>query len=327
MAIATTSILAIFFFAYIGFTNESLYTIAHGTVNMLVISFFHLLLLVQAAKYANHFFRLKRRFYRYILTYIVTVAYSFCISPVRIFFADSDWRIITFQQQMITIFAGSLVLDAIIIAVHNLVIMYRLNADAEIENEQLKAANSEAHNLLLRQQIHPHFLFNALNILKALYKKDPSSGDEYIVHLANFLRAAISNTSAKLVTPADEAALCNDYIVMQKIRFGDALQCYIDPALSQNRQDHIPSFSLQPLLENAIKHNEVSDAAPLTIRVFERNGYVVVESNLQKKKQPAASTGNGLQNLQKRYELISGDPVIITEANGIFSVQLKILKA
>jgi LytS/YehU family sensor histidine kinase len=235
--------------------------------------------------------------------------------------------VITFEQRLVAIIFGSILLNTLILIMHNSVILYHKKNDAEIENAQLKAANAEANNLLLKQQIQPHFLFNALNVLKSLYKKDANAGDAYIVHLANFLRASLSNTSAKVVSLADEVKLCDDYIAMQKLRFGNALQYEINIPSTESTVGFVPSFSLQPLLENAIKHNDVTDEKPLSIKVYTANGYVVVANNLQRKKTAVVSTGNGLANLIKRYELISGDEVIIEENETSFSVRLKILKA
>lgn len=327
MVLVSSGFLCVFLTTYSGFTGEIIFTIVHAGLNMLAVSFMHIGVLILLNRYASQMTLNRQRIYRYSIAYVLTIILSFCIRPLRALFADETWRTSTLQQQIITVFTGGLALNMLVLIMHNLVIAYQAKTDAEIENAELKAANAEANNLLLKQQIQPHFLFNALNILKTLYKKDVNSGDEYIVHLANFLRASVSNTSEKVVKLADEIKICTDYIAMQKIRFGDALQCDISIDTAEGRQDFVPSFSLQPLLENAIKHNDATNQQPLYIRLFKEDGYIVVENNLQPKKQPVPSGGYGLSNLMKRYELLSGEEIIIKEDETAFSVRLKILTA
>ncbi len=324
MSLGISSILAIFLFTYIGSGRESVYTVLHAAVNIVVIGLFHIFLISRASANPRFFFNRKRRLLRYCLTYVVTVFYSFIVSPLRDFFADPDWRMISTHQKIITILVGGILLDTVIISVHNLVIMYRLNATAELENEQLKAANAESQTLLLQQQIHPHFLFNALSMLKTLYHQNVKEGDTYIIHLSGFLRAAISNTAEKLVTVSQELSLCNDYISMQQIRFGNALHYSIDPLLLNDSDSMIPSFALQPLLENAIKHNEITERKPLHIRVFKQEDYIIVSNNLQLKTQPVLSTGKGLNNLNKRYELLFGEIPRVEKSSDTFAVFLKV---
>lgn len=86
------------------------------------------------------------------------------------------------------------------VVLHDQVILQHSKTQADLENMQLKATVSEASNLLLRQQIHPHFLFNSLTILKSLYKKDPVKGEFYLTRLANFLRASISDHASKITS-------------------------------------------------------------------------------------------------------------------------------
>ena len=327
LAVVFSGFVAIFVSAYLGFNSETVFSVIQTAISILLVGFVHLWVRVKLSRYKNRLSAKKHQLYQLTISYVATLIYSFCTSPLRKMVSDNTWKTITYEQQLITIIVGSLGVNIFILIMHNFLITYQAKSFAEVEIARLKLANAEAKNQLLKQQVHPHFLFNALNILKTLYKKDAAAGDTYIVHLANFLRAAISNTSAKVVSLADEIKLCTDYIAMQKIRFGNALQYnnYIFPA--ESREDFIPSFSLQPLLENAIKHNDVTDAQPLTIRVFKEDGYVVVENNLQRKKGPVVSTGSGLANLIKRYELLSGDEVIIQEEAAVFSVRLKILEA
>ncbi|GAA4327100.1 hypothetical protein GCM10023149_30320 [Mucilaginibacter gynuensis] len=196
---------------------------------------------------------------------------------------------------------------------------------SELELSRLKTANAEAMNLALKQQIHPHFLFNALNTLKALYHKDTQIADDYIVHMANFLRASIYHNTANISMLKDEVALLMDYLEMQRIRFGAALDCTIDVSNETLNNYYLPSFSLQPLLENAIKHNTFTLEDPLKVKISQQAGWLIVSNHIQKKKMKVASTGYGLANLAERYKLCSGNEIIIEETASIFSVSIKLL--
>jgi len=226
------------------------------------------------------------------------------------------------QNRIIIHFIAFVVFNTLTIVFQNQVLLQHSKAHSELENMQLKAAIAEASNLLLRQQIHPHFLFNSLTTLKSLYKKEPAKGEFYITTLANFLRASISNHTAKISRLDVELALCRDYMEMQKIRFDTAIEYIVD--IPEDRRGFLPFFSIQVLLENAIKHNALTDANPLKLEVFENDGHITVRNNLQAKKNKEVSTGSGLANLSERYQLLSGHPILIDQNADRFSVSIKL---
>lgn len=264
------------------------------------------------------------RWYYYLATYIYTVVVLLSLWPGFAALAGTDWAY-TDMKLLFTFLYTALPLDAIVLVLHRFVLLQHAKVVADADYAQLKIAHTEAANQLLRQQIHPHFLFNALNTLKSLYKKDTHAGEAYLVHLADFLRAAMADDNHKISLLADELKLCNDYLEMQKMRFGEALVCDINIPESIKSSGCVPSFSLQPLLENAIKHNEITEEAPLKISISSDGDRVVVANNLQPKLYKEISTGKGLANLTERYRIGSGDEVIINDDNAIFSVSIKIL--
>jgi len=226
-------------------------------------------------------------------------------------------------QVLLTFFVSAIFVNTLIIMVQNYVVLEHDKLKTNLELSALKVAHAEAENLLLRQQVHPHFLFNALGTLKALYKQNPKAGDTYVIHLANFLRASVSNHTNKIARLDEELTLLQDYLEMQKIRFGTALVCTIHVPKESLKTYWLPAFSLQPLLENAIKHNELTEEMPLQVVVSQQGDRMVISNNLQRKRTKEPSTGNGLSNLTERYRLLSGDAVIIEEREGVFSVSLK----
>ena len=101
--------------------------------------------------------------------------------------------------------------------------------------------------LKLKQQIHPHFLFNSLNTLKALINKSPDDAEDYLIKLSDFLRVTVSTEYDNIVKIKDELKLCLDYLEMQKIRYGEALQFHIDIPEKIVQTGFVPVFSLQLL--------------------------------------------------------------------------------
>ena len=90
-------------------------------------------------------------------------------------------------------------------------------------------------------------------------------------------------------------------------------------------QMQLPVFSIQLLLENAIKHNELTKVNPLKIFIKRLGEYIFVSNNLQPKKTIEKSTGSGLANLKERYKMLSGDDIVIENNELYFSVGVKIL--
>lgn len=230
------------------------------------------------------------------------------------------WRVYVFVPYI------SLIIYAFIYLIQNFIVHQYEKNRIELELLKLQSINTETINQLLRQQIQPHFLFNALNILKSLIKKYPHTAEAYLMRLSDFLRASVVRNNTGLATVKEELKLCDDYMEMQRIRFGEALNYSVEIAETDDcLKDTLPFFALQALLENAIKHNELTKVHPLKISIKRVGEYVFVSNNLQPKKTIEKSTGSGLANLRERYKMLSGDDIVIEDNQIYFSVGVKIL--
>ncbi len=119
----------------------------------------------------------------------------------------------------------------------------------------------------------------------------------------------------------EELKFLEDYMFMQKIRFGERLEVEIKLDMDLNRM--IIPLSLQMLVENAVKHNEISEEHPLLIEIFStENKEIVVKNKLQKKEVSEASLGMGLENLKKQIAFFSDEALLVQEKNGSFSVKI-----
>lgn len=197
------------------------------------------------------------------------------------------------------------------------------NLKIEDENTQLKISWLKIELEQLKNQTNPHFLFNALSSLKFLISVNPQITERYLIKLSEFLRVSIRENK-DLVSLDKELYLCSNYIYLQKMHFQEGL--IYETKIDQNSQNNrIPFFALQMLVENALKHNIVSLVNPLNIRVEVNGNILEVSNNIQALLLPQSSSKTGLQNLNERMKILTGQPIIITEDQQFFKVQFALL--
>lgn len=192
----------------------------------------------------------------------------------------------------------------------------------------LDAAKYEKESMAMRyeslkNQVNPHFLFNSLNALTNLVYEDPDKAVRFIKQLSEVYRYVLDSRNRELVSLQEEVKFLESYLYLQKIRFGSKLN--IDMKVTNDRVMVAP-LALQMLIENAIKHNIVSEEDPLTVQLYQDNGYIVVENNLQRKMvSPEPSSGVGLENIRKRYEFLGDRKVEVRSDERSFVVKLPAL--
>lgn len=213
--------------------------------------------------------------------------------------------------------------NTIIFIIQNVMLLKQKETIIESENAQLKIMNIEATYQQLKQQIHPHFLFNSLNTLKTLINNNPDA-EIFLKRLSDFLRTSITINKENTIKLSEELKFCMDYLELQKVRFGEALQFAINIP-EEVQLGFVPVFSIQQLIENAIKHNALTLNYPLCIKVEYNNNRITVSNNIRLKITAEESTGVGLTNLAERYKILSGDEVVIKSDEKQFSVSIKIL--
>jgi len=192
------------------------------------------------------------------------------------------------------------------------------------EAERLRTENLSARYETLKSQVNPHFLFNSFNVLSTLVYKNPDTAARFIKQLSNLYRYVLETKDKETVSIEEEVNALKAFSYLSTMRFGDNLD--IDIALDEVLTYQIAPMTLQMLVENSIKHNVVSKAKPLSIKVFKERDEIVVQNNLQRKNNVTASAGIGLPNIQARYEYLSDQPVSIEETNETFLVRIPLLK-
>ena len=205
----------------------------------------------------------------------------------------------------------------------NAIIVYN-NAlsSTRLEAETLKKETTEAQYEALRKQINPHFLFNSFNVLSSIIESDSKLAVHFVEQLSNVYRYLLKTQEMKVVPLKEELAFIDSYIFLLKIRFGENLQISKD-ILGENRS--LPPSTLQLLIENAIKHNEVSKANPLKVSLYRDNGTLIVSNNKNAKSNDEESSGVGLSNITKRYQLLGGEAPEIHDEEDRFLVKIPLL--
>ena len=192
-----------------------------------------------------------------------------------------------------------------------------------IDAERLQRENLSARYENLKSQVNPHFLFNSLNALTNLVYEDQDKAVKFIKQLSDVYRYVLDTRDREVVPLEVELKFLESYVYLQQIRFGDKLK--IELHLNGTRSLVAP-LSLQMLIENAIKHNVVSEKDPLHVKVYADYQYLSVENNLQKKMMmDENSSGLGLENIRRRYEFLVNKKVLIEESATKFIVRLPVI--
>jgi LytS/YehU family sensor histidine kinase len=188
-----------------------------------------------------------------------------------------------------------------------------------IDAEKFKRESTVAKFESLRNQVNPHFLFNSLNALTNLVYEDQDKAAKFIKQLSEVYRYLLETRDLEIVPLSEETRFLDSYLFLQKIRFGEKLKVTVS---LDDESCMVAPLVLQMLVENAIKHNEISEEHPLNIRLYLDGDYLVVENSLQKKSTMAGgSPGIGLDNICKRYEFLTEKKVEIHQ-NNLFTVRL-----
>lgn len=194
-----------------------------------------------------------------------------------------------------------------------------------MEMQQLKVENIANQFEALKNQLNPHMLFNSLNTLYSLIRESPEKAQEYLSELSKVMRYTLQkDNESHSITLNEEMEFVHSYIYLLKMRYEDNLifNFNIDET-AVNRQ--IPKMAIQMLIENAVKHNEISNRHPLKIDITTKSDFIEVSNNLQLRRGTVSSTGIGLNNLSTRYKLLYKKDIEIIETEKRFSVILPLI--
>ena len=194
-----------------------------------------------------------------------------------------------------------------------------------MEMQQLKIENIANQFEALKNQLNPHMLFNSLNTLYSLIRESPEKAQEYLNELSKVMRYTLQKDSdSHSISVKEEMEFVYSYIYLLKMRYEDNLTFKFEIAESEMNKK-LPKMSIQLLIENAVKHNEISNRHPLSIEVRTNNDSIEVSNRLQLRRGTISSTGIGLSNLSNRYKLLYKKDIEIIETDDTFTVVLPLI--
>jgi two-component system, LytTR family, sensor kinase len=193
-----------------------------------------------------------------------------------------------------------------------------------VRAEKLEKEKSQVQFDNLKNQLNPHFLFNALTSLNSLIHEDQKLASAFLQQLSKVYRYVLKNKDKTIVTLDTELDFIGNYVSLLHTRFSEAVYITFDVP-TEVRDAGIVPVTLQILIENAIKHNVVDKARPLYINISISDRYLSVANNLQIRKRVEESNQQGLENLKGLYRFLTERPVLIDADDRQFVVKVPLL--
>ena len=276
-------------FYFLSYDLQNISTIIFSTSSAIFISLFSFFLITISNKFILP--KVKQKFW-YLISFIFSFLSGFLgFSFSFLLFSFGDFKIIYILSSFwiyISITIGFLTFLVGLI-LHQFISM-------KYKNESIKSQMLETKLKALENELNPHFLFNALNSVSELIYQDQKKAEEAIIHISKFLRNAINKES--LIFLETELSMVKTYVNIENVRFDEKIVLNIDD-FSELKNIKIPKFSIQLLVENAIKHGFLQKTLNIDI-TFSKDKIIVQNDG---KIANIVEFGTGLSNLQKRLEL------------------------
>lgn len=195
-----------------------------------------------------------------------------------------------------------------------------------VETEGLKKAQLQGELDNLKNQVNPHFLFNSINTLSSLIIEDPVKAEKFLQEMSKVYRYLLQNNDQELTPLHVELDFLQSYFHLLKTRYEDGITMAVVIDKSYHRH-LVPPFTLQMLIENAVKHNAIFENSPLRISL-EVSGIdkLVVRNNKQRKTTMIESNKIGLKNIKAKYKLLKQEDVLVEDTDHYFAVSIPLVK-
>lgn len=192
------------------------------------------------------------------------------------------------------------------------------------ELDVLRQAQIASEYQSLVEQVNPHFLFNNLSVLKSLILYDKDKAVTFTQNFTDIYRYVLQSKDKPTIMLSEELDFVKSYLALHKERIGDGLKIEYDVE-SEAMGKMVLTMGLQLLVENALKHNIATKTNPLTISISSTSDSITVRNNLNKKDVPF-STRQGLENIFKRYKLLTDIQVVVEKTDKDFIVTLPLIQ-
>jgi hypothetical protein len=238
---------------------------------------------------------------------------------------EKDWlNIESWNPEMMRQFIWLIATLLVSIWIYRIIYSIHKKQESKVKEQKIIAGTASAKFETLKNQIDPHFLFNSLNVLSSLIEENPENAQRFTTSLSKVYRYVLEQKDKDLVPIEEELAFAKTYMNLLQMRFENSLTYEI---LIENVdfEAKVVPLSLQLLLENAVKHNIISEQRPLNIKIYIENDVLVIQNNFQKKAVLQEGQGVGIQNIVSRYDIITDRKVTIEQNKNTFTVKLPIL--
>jgi hypothetical protein len=238
---------------------------------------------------------------------------------------ERDWfNIESWNPEMMRQFIWLVTTLVVSFWIYKLIVSIIKKQENKVKEQKIIAGTASAKFETLKNQIDPHFLFNSLNVLSSLIEENPENAQRFTTALSKVYRYVLEQKDKDLVSIEEELAFAKTYMNLLQMRFENSLTYEFSIEKIDPEAKVVP-LSLQLLLENAVKHNIISEQKPLHIQIFIEKDNLVIQNNFQKKAVLQDGQGVGIQNIISRYNIITDRKVTIDQNEHTFTVKLPIL--
>ncbi len=275
-------------------------------------------------KYKGDFFKLRHLAKGILGAIVITLSSLFVLHFINdvLIYGQSFSKFI--GEESLSYYYYSFIISMVIVLIFYGIYYYRCIQERRVKEQKIIAGTASAKFDALKNQLDPHFLFNSLNVLTSLIEENPEAATKFTTALSKVYRYVLEQKNKDLVTVEEELKFANLYMSLIEMRFEDSIVFTISENISNPEAKVVP-LSLQLLLENAVKHNQVTEAKKLHITIEETDGNLVIANNVQPKQVVKESSGVGLRNIRQRYEILTDRPVTIDENGKQFSIAIPML--
>ncbi|MFC5045068.1 2TM domain-containing protein [Aquimarina hainanensis] len=281
-------------------------------------------------KFINYRFEWKNKGLQRILvsaggSIVLTIlGYMFCGYVIAVIIYQKQTSIEFLKDQKFEDYLMPLFITVIASLFFHTMHFYKALQEKKVAEQKIIAGTASAKFDALKNQLDPHFLFNSLNVLTSLIDENPRMAQKFTTSLSKVYRYVLEQKDKELVSIEEELKFAKTYMTLLKLRFEDSIIFEMPTQLSNPNAKIVP-LSLQILLENTIKHNVVMPEKPLKISIYEKDGFLFVENNLQPKQIVKQRSGVGLVNVKQRYALLTKRAFSVYKTEDAFIAKLPLL--
>jgi len=264
------------------------------------------------------------KFFSLIVSSLLVALFSALWIRLPIWINGSETILFSDIYFTLTLFT-SFVFNSVIFALLHVYYYYIKSHEKALNIEIGKKNRAYYQYQQLKGQMNPHFLFNSLNVLEFLIQTDPARASDFVRKLSSVYRYFLNKEDKEVVSLKEEIDFVMIYTDLLKARFDKGLEVRVEIDEKYYNFPIIPG-GLQMLVENAIKHNVISNEHPLKIDISVKGSMVVTKNNLQLRINTMESSGVGIRNIRGQYKLLFKKEIQVFAEPGFFAIGLPLIE-